>query len=75
MGTIAEREQLTEPYRGKGLSHQIVEFCKAIGVNNLSVSPENHIAIAVYKKHGFYFTGECDGEYLRMRLSAKEVPA
>ena len=61
-----------EPYRGKGLSHQVVEFVKDIGVNNLSVQPDNHIAIALYKKHGFCFTGERDGEYLRMRLS-KEV--
>lgn len=65
--------EVFEPYRGKGLSHQVVEFVKDIGVNNLSVHPDNHIAIALYKKHGFCFTGGRDGEYLRMRLSAKEV--
>ena len=60
--------EVFEPYRGKGLSHQVVEFVKDIGVNNLSVHPENSIAISLYKKHGFCFTGERDGEYLRMRL-------
>ena len=65
--------EVFEPYRGKGLSHQVVEFVKDIGVNNLSVHPENSIAISLYKKHGFYFTGERDGEYLRMRLPKEKT--
>lgn len=59
------------PYRGKGLSHQVIEFAKDRGANNLSVDPGNSIAIRLYKEHGFIFTGETEGEFLRMRLSKK----
>lgn len=59
--------KIFELYRGNGLSHQVMDFCEDLGVNNLSVSASNTIAIKVYKKHGFVFTGEHDGKYLRMK--------
>lgn len=65
--TSCSNLKVFKAYRGKGLSHQVVEYCKTLGVNNLSVSPKNYVAISLYKKHGFEFIGEHDGSYLRMR--------
>lgn len=67
--------KIAEAYRGQGLSHKLIEFAKTKGVNNLSVDPNNSIAINLYQQHGFFLTGETDGNFYRMRLTkpTKEV--
>ena len=65
--------EIEEPYRGQGLSHEIVEFAKRKGVTHLSVSPMNNIAIDLYKKHGFHFTGTKEGDLLRMELPVSSM--
>lgn len=57
-----------ERYRNQGIGSQVVRFAKEKGVKHLSVDPENEIAINLYKKHGFDFTGEREGNLLRMEL-------
>lgn len=61
--------EIAEAYRGQGLSHKLIEFAKTKGVNNLSVDPNNSIAINLYQQHGFFLTGETDGNLYRMRLT------
>lgn len=56
-------------YRGIGMGDQVVEFVKQIGVNHLSVDPNNRVAVHLYKKHGFTLTQERDGCFVRMALS------
>ena len=62
-------------YRGKGLSHDLVEFLKKKGMNHLNVEPNNKIAIHLYKKHGFKMSGTKEGKLLRMEIPShkKEV--
>ena len=59
--------EVNEKYRHRGLGGQIVDFLTGIiGVNHLSVDPDNKIAIKMYQDHGFKFTGTKDGDLLRM---------
>lgn len=58
-------------FRGLGLGHVLIEFAKSLGVNHLSVAPENSRAISLYQKHGFCLTNSKDGENLRMALTGK----
>lgn len=48
-----------------------MKFCIEMGVNNLSVDRDNSIAISLYKKYGFDFTGSMDGDLLRMKREWK----
>jgi len=58
--------EISKKYRGYHLGNQLVEFIVKKGVNHLSVSPNNKIAIRLYEKYGFKLTGEKEGNLLRM---------
>lgn len=64
---------VAEELRGIGCGDDIMKFCIEMGVNNLSVDRDNSIAISLYKKYGFEFTGGTDGDLLRMERKAKEI--
>jgi len=50
---------INEEYRGKGygniLMKKSIDYCKSIGISNifLYVKKDNHVALNLYKKHGF----------------------
>lgn len=58
--------KVSEPYRKNGLGNQLVQFIIEKGVNHLSVDPNNSIAIYLYKKYGFYFSGGYEDKLVRM---------
>lgn len=57
---------VSKEYQGKGLGNQLVKFIVEKGVNHLSVDIGNDIAIHLYKKYGFFFSGGWEGCLARM---------
>ena len=53
-------------YQGNGLGNQLVKFIVEKGVNHLSVDIGNDVAIHLYKKYGFVFSGGWEGCLARM---------
>ena len=54
---------ITEPYKGYGLSSQILSYIiSKYNVNELGVRINNRVAIELYKKHGFKVSNKYDGK-------------
>lgn len=68
--------EITEPYRGYGLSKQLLELAvKHYGVRYLSVNKKNAVAIKIYEDYGFreYSTIEPDMVLMKIDSVAKSL--
>lgn len=64
--------EITEKYRGLGLSYQLLDYAtKTLKANNLAVKKDNVIAKYVYDKYGFS-TADEDDEYYYMSLDKRD---
>lgn len=68
-GRYIEGLEVTDEYKGSGLSHALVDFAVSkLGADSVSVEKSNSIAMRIYEEKGFVPVDH-DDKYIYMRIT------